>query len=126
MNRVTPLKEIPRLELMAALVAARMVQHITEAIPVKKIVCWSDSQIFLHWLNTGKQLNRFNANRKKEIKSVMGDIALQMKTRQICKHEGSQRINCKAALYGYTDQVGFAANSHDNHGNLMSLPPSLP
>ncbi|KAH3721068.1 hypothetical protein DPMN_063983 [Dreissena polymorpha] len=67
------LKEItlPRLELMAAFVAACMVQHVTEAIPVKKEVCWSDSQIVLHRLKTGKPLKRFNANRVTEIKTLV-------------------------------------------------------
>ncbi|KAH3721714.1 hypothetical protein DPMN_064662 [Dreissena polymorpha] len=50
-----------------------------------------------------------------------------MTTRQICKHDrGSQRLNYKAARYGYTDLVCYAAVPQGHSGNLTSLPPSLP
>ncbi|XP_060559098.1 uncharacterized protein LOC132719352 [Ruditapes philippinarum] len=48
-NRVAPVKEItlPRLELMAALIGARVTHHVSNAFTCKKITCWSDSQIVL-------------------------------------------------------------------------------
>jgi len=60
---------------MAAFVAARIAQHVTEIIPVKKIVCLSDSQIVLHWLKTAKPLNSETliANRVTEIKKLTSD-----------------------------------------------------
>ena len=46
-NRVAPLKALtlPQLELMAALVGARLATHITETLKLNKVTFWCDSQI---------------------------------------------------------------------------------
>ena len=64
-TRVAPLKELtlPRLELMAAVIAARLVRHLLWEVAVFKVELWSDSQITLHWLQTTKRLQRFVKNR---------------------------------------------------------------
>ena len=69
-NRVAPLKTItlPRLELMAAVIGARLATHIQNSIPVTTIQFWSDSQIVLCWLRSNKPLKRFVENRVQEIK----------------------------------------------------------
>jgi len=61
-TRVSPLKTktLPRLELMAAVVAARLAKFIQSSLaPLYKdisIHLWSDSQIVLHWLHSHKKL----------------------------------------------------------------------
>ena len=75
-SRVAPLKKrtLPQLELMAALIAARMAHFIQQTFqkryPDLSIHMWSDSQIVLHWLNSEKPLPQFIANRVKEIKQL--------------------------------------------------------
>ena len=50
-NKVSPLKgtTLPKLELMAAVLGARLARDITETMLVSKIYYWSDSQIVLYW-----------------------------------------------------------------------------
>ncbi len=71
-NRVAPLKSLtlPRLELMAALVGARLATHLQDSLPATNITLWSDSQIVLHWLSTSKTLKKFIANRVTEIRDL--------------------------------------------------------
>ena len=74
-SHVAPLKELtlPRLELMAALVATRLTHFVVKAIPLKdpSIFVWSDSQIVLHWVNSRKQLPTFVHHRITEIQSLL-------------------------------------------------------
>ena len=51
-NRVAPLKvlTLPQLELMAALVGARLASHLLQTISTSNVTFWSDSQIVLYWL----------------------------------------------------------------------------
>ncbi|XP_060594284.1 uncharacterized protein LOC132748689 [Ruditapes philippinarum] len=60
-SRVAPLKKLslPKLELMAAVIGARIANHLQQAMEVQEIIFWSDSQIVLHWLNTTKTMKRF-------------------------------------------------------------------
>ena len=54
--RVAPLRQttIPRLELMASLVASRLAKTICDEFKIKpaSVTFWSDSRIVLHWLNS--------------------------------------------------------------------------
>ncbi|XP_065911194.1 uncharacterized protein [Dysidea avara] len=74
-TRVAPLKTltIPRLELMAALVATRLTNFVLEAIPTcdPSIFVWSDSQIVLHWVSSQKPLPTFVNRRITEMKSLL-------------------------------------------------------
>jgi len=60
-TRIAPSKAqtIPRLELMATLLLARLVTSVNKAlmktIPITRVFCWSDSQIALWWI---KRFNR--------------------------------------------------------------------
>ena len=68
-TRVAPQKKhtLPRLELMGAVTAAKLVDYaktaLTAALPVIAIRLWTDSQIVLHWLASNKPLSQFITNR---------------------------------------------------------------
>jgi len=75
-KRVAPIKSLtlPRLELMTAVMGARLMQHIEYSLSIQNVYLWSDSQIVIYWIQSDKQLNRFKANWVKEIKNQTGDI----------------------------------------------------
>ena len=73
--RVAPLKQttVPRLELMAALIASRLAKTICEEFKEKpaEITLWSDSKIVLHWLKSDSlTLKPFVGVRVAEIQST--------------------------------------------------------
>ena len=77
-TRVAPLSSqtIPRLELLAAVILARLVKAIEEAlkceVPLKKITCWSDSEVALCWIRgIDKEWEQFVQNRVQEIRSLL-------------------------------------------------------
>ena len=76
-NRVAPIKTItlPKLELMGAVIGARLADHICKNFPetFSEIQFWSDSQIVLSWLASVKPQRQFIKNRIEEIKSLCGD-----------------------------------------------------
>ena len=71
-TRVAPLKTLtlPRLELMAAVIGARLARHIQRSIDVSEIYMWSDSMIVLCWLRSTKPLQQFVHNRVTEIRDL--------------------------------------------------------
>ncbi|XP_053388630.1 uncharacterized protein LOC128551741 [Mercenaria mercenaria] len=75
-NRIAPVKPLtlPKLELMAAVVCARIAKHAQDSLQIEKVTFWSDSQIVLSWLSSDKPLQRFVRNRVDEIKSLSGDF----------------------------------------------------
>ncbi|GBN78670.1 hypothetical protein AVEN_260252-1, partial [Araneus ventricosus] len=73
-SRLAPLKKLtlPRLELLGALISARMGHYLQDTFPMLKrenIFYWSDSQICIHWIK-GKadDWKQFVRNRVSEIK----------------------------------------------------------
>ncbi|GFT87368.1 integrase catalytic domain-containing protein [Trichonephila clavipes] len=74
-SRVAPLKTmtIPRLELMACCIGARLVHSVYAAldVPDLKIIAWSDSMVALWWLKNHGDWSVFVANRVKEINSLV-------------------------------------------------------
>ncbi|KFM59784.1 hypothetical protein X975_08509, partial [Stegodyphus mimosarum] len=74
-SRVAPLKTltIPRLELMACCIGARLVHSIYAALdlPVLKIIAWSDSMVALWWIKNRGDWSVFVANRINEINSLI-------------------------------------------------------
>ena len=74
-TRIAPItgETIPRLELLSALILARLMKSVQEAlsknVKISQIFCWSDSQITLWWLaSENKVLKSFVENRVREIK----------------------------------------------------------
>ena len=79
-TRVTPLsgQTIPRLELLGAMILARLVKHVVGAlsgtlIRIDRVRCWVDSTAVLFWIiGEKKQWKQFVQNRIPEIGSVVG------------------------------------------------------
>ncbi|XP_060561126.1 uncharacterized protein LOC132720909 [Ruditapes philippinarum] len=71
-TRVSPLKQLtlPKLKLMAAVIGARLTNHVFKYIPAHSVYLWSDSQIVLHWLATNRKLKTFIQNRVMEIHKI--------------------------------------------------------
>ena len=72
-SRVTPLApmSIPRLELIAALILARLITSVKEAlksvISIDQVHCWTDSITVFYWLQADKEYKQFVQNRVDEI-----------------------------------------------------------
>ena len=72
-SRVAPIKQLtlPKLELMAALVATRLAKFVITSFnghfDDMLVNLWSDSQIVLHWLYNQKKLKQFISHRVQEI-----------------------------------------------------------
>ena len=72
-SRVVPLKKltIPRLELIAALILARLLITVKNAlenqVKFESVNCWSDSTIVLSWLKNDRSYKQFVSHRAKEI-----------------------------------------------------------
>ena len=73
-SRVAPVKQvsIPRLELLAAVLGAKVVRFLCQHLPYvfTSVVLWSDSTTVLHWLSSDENLPTFVRNRVAVIKSV--------------------------------------------------------
>ena len=74
-TRVAPLKllTLPRLELMATLIATRLIRFVLDTLSLQDppVYIWSDSQIVLHWVQSEKQLPAFVHHCVSEMKSQL-------------------------------------------------------
>ncbi|KRY76839.1 hypothetical protein T4A_9087 [Trichinella pseudospiralis] len=74
-SRVAMIKKLSlsRLELMAALLCARLITHVKREadLPIRSCFCWSDSSVALCWIRSDAQRWKpFMANRVREIQEV--------------------------------------------------------
>ena len=72
-TRAAPLKQLtlPKLELNAAVLAARLAHFIMKSLTINLTVhLWSDSQIVLYWISSQKALKPYVSHRVAEIHSV--------------------------------------------------------
>lgn len=73
-TRVAPLKKLtlPRLELMGATIAARIVNHLKKIFKnLETIILWSDSTIALYWIRgSASKWKPFVSNRVSEIQEI--------------------------------------------------------
>ena len=71
-TRVAPLKllTLPWLELMATLIATRLIHFALDTLALQDspVYIWSDCQIVLHWVQSEKQLPAFVSHRANEMK----------------------------------------------------------
>ena len=77
-TRVTPLREqtIPRLELLSALLLARLMTSIKESLatrlPLSDPTCYTDSRVALYWIQgTHREWKQFVQNRTTEIRELL-------------------------------------------------------
>ena len=77
-TRVAPLSNqtIPRLELLSAVVLARLMHSIKEAlaseIEISKLVCWTDSKVAWYWIvQSAKEWKQFVQHRVDEIRKLV-------------------------------------------------------
>ena len=64
---------LPRLELLAAVLNARLLKFVAESLTLKidRVVCWTDSMVTLQWIRGSScQWKTFVANRVAEIQST--------------------------------------------------------
>ena len=76
-GRIAPEKtlSVPRLELTAALLGARLTKYVCDAyeheVTVEAIHMWSDSQVALGWIHSAGSLEAYMQNRKVDIKRIL-------------------------------------------------------
>ncbi|GBO35440.1 hypothetical protein AVEN_98825-1, partial [Araneus ventricosus] len=78
-SRIAPLRggTIPRMELLAALVGARLTNSVIEALNWKEVKCyyWSDSTTVLAWISREENWSVFVRNRVQEIRKLSSPLA---------------------------------------------------
>ena len=73
--RVAPCKEgrltIPKLELTASLIGARLIHYLTNLFKFKTIYLWSDSKVAISWITSDRDIKDvYIANRAAEVKTL--------------------------------------------------------
>ena len=74
--RVAPCREgrltIPKLELTASLIGARLVNYLTNLHEYKTIYFWSDSKVVISWITSDEDIKDvYVANRTAEVKTLI-------------------------------------------------------
>ena len=99
-TRVAPVRKIslPRLELMAAVITARLFSSVKDAIDchINRIVCWTDNSLTLNWMRgSATRWKPFVGNRAIEIRFrslVFGDIAQDCRIQPIYPPEAYLQV----------------------------------
>ena len=113
-NRVAPLKHctLPRLELMAVLVAAQLARFIISSLKLQSAptYIWTDSQIVLYWIHSSKKLPQFVSVLPKSTSQLpqhQGNTALPMTTLRTYSPEDLHLNNLSHPYCGYEVQHGY-------------------
>ena len=115
-GRLAPIKRVtlPRLELLAALVATRLLRYFCQAsnCDISKATLWSDSAITLAWIRGDPnrwQTFVWTASRRywNARHHLSGDTALDQITQQIFSPEAFTRTICAPPRHGGTVPCGF-------------------
>ena len=82
--RVAPCKEdrltIPKLELTASLIGARLIRYLSNIHQFKTIYLWSDSKVVISWITGDRELKDvYVANRVAEVKTILTRHSIQVK-----------------------------------------------
>ena len=82
--RVAPCKEgrltIPKLELTASLIGARLIRYLSNIHHFKTIYLWSDSKVVISWITGDRELKDvYVANRVAEVKNLITRHSIQVK-----------------------------------------------
>ncbi|KAL6722921.1 hypothetical protein Aduo_017989 [Ancylostoma duodenale] len=123
LGEVQPLT-MPRMELLAALISARLVRFVHSQLhrPIAAVHIFSDSQITLHWIHSSRPLKRFVNNRVVEIRSIVS--ALQSSGSHVQFHYVQSELNPADCA-----TRGLPTKSANNHiwwcGPSFLLLPSL-
>nr|CAH7726126.1 unnamed protein product [Callosobruchus chinensis] len=133
-SRLAPIKGLtmPRLELLAALLLARLYRKVTESLNINfdRIVLWSDSSIVLAWIKAcPSSLKIFVANRIQEIQEITKTCEWRHvpTTDNPADHVSrglypSEIINCDLWWQGPT----WITDSHTEWPNVLSHVEDLP
>ena len=104
-TRVAPLtrQTIPRLELLAALILARLITHVKKSLSgfleVSYVRCWSDSEVALYWIcGETREWKQFVQNRVLEIRSLVAPELWSYCTSQANPADIPSRGSSPAAL----------------------------
>ena len=82
--RVAPCKEgrlmIPKLELTASLIGARLIRYLSNIHQFKTIYLWSDSKVVISWITGDRELKDvYVANPVAEVKTILTRHSIQFK-----------------------------------------------
>ena len=70
---------IPKLELTAALIGCRLIDHINLQYSISKFFPWSDNKVALLWINSDKELKDvYVANRVAEIQTIVISLGINV------------------------------------------------
>ena len=118
-SRVAPVehKSIPRLELLAALVLARLITHVGDAlepeVEITGISCWKDSRITLCWIKgEEREWKRFVQHRVNEIRQLVPATKWKHchgKNNPADVPSRGMSPSCQSVSFGLTDQNGSSS-----------------
>ena len=111
---VTPIKKrsIPRLELMAAVILARLITTIRTVVYVAKVTLWTDSAILLYWLHTPvSNFKPFVSTRIKEILKTVPVMGFKiLRTGSFLYRTYQQQVPSFPAMGFKILRIGFPLN----------------
>ncbi|KRZ95930.1 hypothetical protein T08_11349 [Trichinella sp. T8] len=114
-TRVAPVKRLSlqRLELMGALIAARLIRYVQGALrlDIRSLSCWSDSEVTLWWIRSAaSQWKPFVRNRVEEIQQEQLLVAGAQMVRRADRNMAPKTGSVETQLPGTTRRGSIAPN----------------